>query len=143
VAQQDLEITQGSTFEWVFKALDINRLPLDMSGYVSPAGVTGMIRKKYTDAVATESFNIAVKTGPELAAMVTAKTLHLTTTEVASLEPVGSGSCYVVVTLTAIETAAIVKGTYVYDIEIKDTLGFVFKPYSGNVIVSPEATKTA
>lgn len=140
--QQDLEVTQGSTFEWLMLINDINGSPLDMNSYTGgTAGARGKIRKKYTDLAATASFTCSILNNTGVSAALTSGTLHLTTAEIAALKADTYGKCYVLATLPATTTAGIAKGTYVYDIEIEDGTGFVFKPYAGTVIVSPEATK--
>ena len=145
MAQLDIEITQGSSFEWLMLINDVNGEPLDMVDYdnVVAGNVRGQIRKKYTDAVATETFHISILNKTGVLAAIAASTVHLTTAEIAALEPDTSGSCYLLCLLSATETAAVAKGTYVYDIEIEDTLQYVFKPFYGTATVSPEATKAA
>jgi len=138
----DLEIVQGSTFEWLILVKDVNDAPLNMVGYTGgTAGARGMIRRAYSDAAATKSFTITILNKTGVVAAVAAKTLHLTTTQIAALELDAVGSCYLKVWLTATETAALAKGIYVYDIEVEDTTGFSFKPYSGEITVTAEATK--
>lgn len=138
----NLEIIQGSTFEWLIQINDVNDVPLDMVGYTGgTAGARGMVRRAYSDAAATKSFTINILNKTGVLAAVAAKTLHLTTSQIAALQADTVGSCYLKVRLTSTETAALAKGTYVYDIEIEDTTGFSFKPYSGEITVTAEATK--
>lgn len=138
----DLEIIQGSTFEFLALIKDVNDLPLDMDTFTPvPAGARGMIRKKYSDAQEIVEFDIAVMNKNNIVAEEALGGIHLTTAEIDALEPATSGKCYLLITLSATATAGIPKGNYVYDIEIEDLTGFVFKPFSGNVSVLPEATK--
>lgn len=142
MAQLDIEITCGSSFEWLTLINDVNGVPLDMADYIgATAGARGMIRKKYADTIATETFTISKLNNTGILAAIQNSTCHLTDAQVAALEPDSSGSCYLLILLSASETSAIPKGTYVYDIEIEDTYGYVFKPYSGTCSVNPEATK--
>lgn len=139
---KNIKIVQGSTFEMLALIKDVNGDPLDMTGFTGgTAGARGVYRKKYTDAAALETFTITIlnKTGVEAA--IAAGTCHLTTAEIAALEPDTSGKPYLLIRLTATETAALAKATGVYDIEVEDTLGFVFKPFTGTVEVGPESTK--
>lgn len=51
----DLDIDQGSTFQWDITVYDTDGVtPLDLTGYT----VRSMIRKKYEDALPTETFGI-------------------------------------------------------------------------------------
>jgi hypothetical protein len=136
---QDIEIIQGSTFEWLLYITDVNGDSLDMSGYTGgTAGVRGAIRAKYGDVSPylnlTPLLVVANKTG------VIATGIHLSDLEIAELKLVAEGSCYIVLELTAAQTAAMAKGKYVYDIEIEDLTGFVFKPVMGSVQVLPQVT---
>lgn len=142
MATKDIKITQGSTFEWWMLIKDVNGTPLDMAGFTGgTAGARGKIRKKYSDAAALASFTITILNKTGMLAAITAGTAHLTTAEISALQPDTSGKCYLLVRLTATETAALAKTTAVYDIEVEDSTGFVFKPYTGTVTVGPEATK--
>lgn len=145
MAQQDLEIRQGSTFEWLIQVNDVNDVPLDMVGYTgATAGARGMIRATYAGAV-IKSFAITILNKTGVQAAIAAKTCHLTTAQIAALQLATVGSCYLLVRLTATDTAAIPAATqgtsYYYDIEVEDTTGFVFKPYYGVITMLPEATK--
>jgi len=107
----DIDIDQGSTFLWDITIYDVDG--------VTPLDLTGyqvrsMIRKRYADVNPAETFNISY---PDA---VNGKVRLL---------------------LSASETAALLKGRYVYDIEIEDGVGKVAKIYKGFVIVYPEATK--
>lgn len=142
MATKNIKITQGSTFEWWMLVNDVNGAPLDMTGFTGgTAGARGKIRKKYTDATALASFTITILNKTGLLAAIAAGTAHLTTAEIADLQPDTVGKCYLLIRLTATETAALVKATGVYDIEVEDSTGFVFKPYTGSATVGPEATK--
>lgn len=139
---KDIEITQGSTFEWLILVNDVNGVPLDMAGYAGvTAGVRGSIRKRYTDPTPLKSFAISILNNTGVLAAIAMGKCHLTTEQTAALVPDSSGSCYLLVILSAADTAALPKGDSVYDIEIEDTYGYVFKPFSGSCAVSPEATK--
>lgn len=142
MATRDISIIQGATFEWLLLVNDVNGAPLDMTGFVGgTAGGRGMIRKKYSDVAALKSFAITIINKTGVLAAITAGTCHLTTAEIAALELDTAGKCYLLIRLSATDTAALTKGAAVYDIEIEDTTGFVFKPYTGAVNVTPEATK--
>ena len=138
----DIEITQGSTFELLIPINDVNGAPLDMTGYTGgTAGARSKIRKAYSDAAATCSFVAAILANAGILTAISNGQCHLTTADIAALEPDASGKCYILLTLSATATAAIPKGNYVWDCEIEDTYGFVFKPYRGAVTVLPEVTK--
>lgn len=142
-----ITVVQGSTYEDLYLVNDVNGDPLDMAPYTdvgtktSTSGARGMIRKKYTDAAATASFTMSILNNTGVLAAISAGTLHLTDTAIAALEPDTSGKCYVHAAITAATTKTIAKGTYVYDHEIEDLTGYVFKPFSGSCVVTPEATK--
>lgn len=109
--QYDIEIEQGSTFEWEIQVLDTDgTTPLSLAGFL----IRSMIRKKYEDAAATETFTVTIT---------------------------NESNGIFVLSLSATETAAIAKGRYVYDVELEDINGKVVKLYRGNVTVIPEATK--
>lgn len=138
----NLDISQGSTFELLLLIKDVNKDPLDMTLYTGgTAGARGMIRKKYSDTLPIETFTISIlnKTGV-LAAMAVSQ-CHITDEEIAALEPDTAGKCYLLIRLTAAETAALTKGVAYYDVEIEDTYGFIFKPIQGTVTIEQEATK--
>ena len=140
--QFDLTVIQGSSFEWLIKVLDVNGSPLNMTGYTGgTAGARGQIRKKYEDVSPTKSFTITILNKTGINSAITAGNCHLTTQEIADLEPDSAGKCYLLVRLPASDTTSLIKGNYFYDIEVEDTTGFVFKPYFGQVSVLPEATK--
>ena len=71
------------------------------------------LRKKYTDALPSATFT-ATASDP--------------TTGIINL------------ILSATDTAALTKGTYVYDVEIEKN-SVVYKPVGGRIVVMPEATK--
>lgn len=107
----DLDMDQGSTFQWDITVYDVGGVtPLDLTGYT----VRSMIRKRYEDALPTETFNI-------------------------SYPDALNGKVRLLI--PASKTAAIAKGRYVYDVELEDGLGKVVKIYKGFVVVYPEATK--
>ena len=139
---KDIEITQGSTFEWLILIKDVNGAPLNMTTYTGgTAGSRGMVRKKHTDATPLKTFTITTLNKTGVLAAIAAGTCHLTTAEIAALEPDTAGKCYLLVRLPASDTSTLVKGSAVYDVETEDTTGFVFKPYTGAVTIGPEATK--
>lgn len=139
--QRDLEMEQGSTFEWLILVRGIGGVPLDMTNYIGgTAGVRGHIRRKYSDADYLKVFSISVLDATGVAAAVAGGMLHITSGDVAALEPDASGKCYLLVRLDAADTAELPSKS-VYDIEIEDTYGYVFKPYRGSVVTTPEATK--
>lgn len=139
--QQDLSMEQGTTFEWLVLINDVNGVPLNMSGYVGgTAGARGMIRKRYSDTTILKSFTISILNSTGVNTAITAGQVHLATADVAALQPLASGSCYLLIRLVAADTAAL-PTTCVYDIEIEDTTGYVFKPYRGNISVLPESTR--
>lgn len=140
--QLDIEITQGSTFELLALIKDINGSPLDMTGFTGgTAGARGSVRKKYADAAALKTFAITILNKTGVLAAIAAGTCHLTIAEIGALQPDTVGKCYLLIRLTATDTAALVKGSGVYDVELEDTTGFVFKPFTGAASFSPEATK--
>lgn len=142
MATKNITIVQGSTFEFLGLVNDVNGAPLDMTGFTGgTAGARGMYRKKYTDAAALETFTITILNKTGVLAAIAAGTCHLTTAEIAALKADTYGKCYLLIRLTATETAALVRATGVYDIEVEDTTGFVFKPFAGTVTVGPESTK--
>lgn len=135
-------VKQGDSFEWLILILDVNSSPLDMTSYTgTTAGARGMIRKKYSDALPTETFTISRLNKTGILSAISNSLCHLTTAEIAALQTDASGKCYLLVTLAATETAGMLKGTYYYDIEIEDTKGFVFTPYTGTFTITQEATK--
>lgn len=138
----DIEVIQGSTFEWLMLINDVDDVPLDMASFTGgTAGARGKIRKYYTSVTSTEDFTITVLNKTGVLAAIAAGTCHITVAEIAALKLDAVGSCYLLVRLTAVETAAVTKGNYVYDIEVEDLTGFVFKPYMGACEVLPEATR--
>lgn len=138
----NLDISQGSTFELLLLVKDVNKDPLDMTLYSGgTAGARGMIRKKYSDTSPIETFTISILNKTGVLAAIAVSQCHITDEEIAALEPDTSGKCYLLIRLTAAETAALAKGVAYYDIEIEDTYGFVFKPITGTVTIGPEATK--
>jgi hypothetical protein len=107
----DIDIDQGSTFVWDITVYDTDG--------VTPLDLSGytvrsMLRKRYDDVNPSETFNI---TYPDA---INGKVRLL---------------------LSATETAALLKGRYVYDIELEDGTGKVVKIYKGFAVVYPEATK--
>ncbi len=105
------DMEQGSTFRW-----DITVYNTDGETPLDLTGysVAAQMRKNYSDAVASESFTV---TYPDAINGVFR------------------------LTLSATETAALVKGRYWYDIELTDGVGVVVKLFKGYIIVTPEATK--
>lgn len=114
-----LTAIQGDTWEIILTLKQPNNQPMDLTG----CQVRGQIRKDYMDASAVASFGCQV------------------------LTPATDGK--VKISVDAITTASILggkttkdpKGKYVYDIEIVDTAGSVFKPLRGDLIVLLEVTK--
>lgn len=138
----NIEIEQGSTFEWLALICDINGVPLDMGGYTGgTAGARGIIKKSYLYTTALALFTITIIDSAEVLAAVVAGQLHISSAVEAALEPLTVGKCYLLIRLDAAVTAALPVGSGVYDIEIEDTTGFVFKPYKGKVKVVPEVTR--
>lgn len=138
----NLDISQGSTFELLLLVKDVNKDPLDMTLYSGgTAGARGMIRKKYSDTSPIETFTISILNKTGVLAAIAVSQCHITDEEIAALELDTSGKCYLLIRLTAAETAALAKGVAYYDVEIEDTYGFVFKPITGTVTIGPEATK--
>jgi hypothetical protein len=136
---QDIEIIQGSTFEWLLYITDVNGDSLDMSGYTGgTAGVRGAVRVKYTDG--SPYLNLTPLLSVHNRSGVVSSGIHLSDLEVADLKPNTEGACYIILKLTASQAAAMAKGKYVYDIEIEDTTGFVFKPVMGSIQVLPQVT---
>jgi hypothetical protein len=111
--QMDIEILQGDSFDWEITVEDINGDLLDLTNF----NVRGMGRKQYSDTLPTWTF-VCTKDPDQVA-----------------------NTGLVRVTLTAVVTAAITKGTYKYDIEVYTAGGMVKKIYRGNAVVAPEATK--
>ena len=109
--QYDIEFDQGSTFQWDITVYNTDGVT---PLDISSMTVRSMLRKQYSDAAPTETMNI---TYPNAA--------------------LGQ----VRLTLSAAETAAMLKGRYVYDVELEDAVGVVVKLYKGYAIVYPEATK--
>lgn len=113
----DLEILQGDTFRWIINIQDATGAALDLTGYT----VRGQLRKSYSDLTDTETFTVAYTT------------------------PRTTGQ--VILTLSALETAAIAKGSYKYDVELEaddnatENDAEVHKLYRGSAVVLPEATK--
>lgn len=95
------------------------RLPFTVNNIFANGGVgctiRGQLRTTY-DATAKTDFTAAITT---------------TTAELLTC----------LASLSATTTAGMAAGTYVYDIEIEDTTGFVLKPLRGRAIVLPEVTK--
>lgn len=105
----DLYIEQGATFGLSITMTAANAV-FDLTGWTPRA----MLRKKYTDATATEEFICAANT----------------TTGIVS------------VGLSPDETANIAAGSYVWDLEIaKAANADVRRILQGAVVVSPEVTK--
>lgn len=107
----DIEHDQGSTFQW-----DITVYDTDGTNPLDLSGYTvrSQLRKRYSDVAAAATFTI---TYPNAVKGV------------------------VRLSLTAVETAALDKGRYFYDVELVDGTGKVVKLYKGNFIVYAEATK--
>jgi hypothetical protein len=139
--QLDIEIEQGSTFEWLILVRGINGAPLDMTNYVGgTAGARGHIRKTYSDLNPMAIFSISTLNKTGVLQAISNGILHLDQPSIDALVSDGAGKCYLLVRLSASDTAGIsTKG--VYDIEIEDTYGYVFKPYRGAVGIAKEATK--
>lgn len=108
----DFEIEQGSTFKWDIHVLD----PDDPTAAfdLTDYDVRSMARSSYASANAAFTFTCTI---------VTAAEGHLR------------------LALSAVETAAIAKGNYVYDVEVESDTGEVAKLYKGRITVTPEATK--
>lgn len=143
MATRNLEITNGSTFELLALINDVNGTPLNMTGYTGgTAGARSKIRKKASDVAASATFTVSILNKTGVLAAIAAGQCHITTAEIAALKADSVGKCYVLLRLTATDTAALAKGCYqIWDLEIEDTSGFVFKPFTGSVTVLPEATK--
>lgn len=138
----NLDIIQGSTFELLLLVKDVNDDPLDMTMYTGgTAGARGMIRKSFSDTLPIETFNISIMNKTDILNAIAISQCHITDEEIATLEPDTSGKCYLLIRLSASETAALNKGRAYYDVEVEDTFGFVFKPISGTVNIGSEATK--
>jgi len=110
--QLDIEIIQGDTFEWEIVVQDAAGIPLSLTGYT----LRGMGRKSYTDVLPAFTFVCAADAD----------------------QTVNAGLMFV--SLAHTTTAAIVKSTYKYDIEL-EIGGKVKKIYRGSATVLPEATK--
>ena len=107
------DVEQGSTFQWEIYLLDTDGVtPLDLTGCT----VRSQLRKSYSDTNPTLSFTCTINPVPTTGR--------------------------VIISATATQTAAVPKGKYVYDVEVEDTVGKVFKPYKGCMCVTPEATKS-
>jgi hypothetical protein len=142
VTIQDIEIIQGSTFEWLILVKDVNGLPLNMTTYTGgTAGVRGKIRKKTSSADVITSFTVSILNNTGVLAAMTAGRCHLTTAQIAALQTDAVGKCYALLILEAATTDTIGKGPYVYDVEIEDTTGFVFMPFSGAVTMVMQVTR--
>ena len=107
----DMEWEQGSTFQWDIDIYECNG--------VTPLDLSGMllegmVRKKYTDTLPTATFTITI--------------LDMSNGKIR-------------VGLSSVETAAIPKGRYVYDIELTDATNVVIKLVKGYLIITPEVTK--
>lgn len=142
MATQNLVISQGSTFELLLLVRDVDKDPLDMTFYIDgTAGARGMIRKRYSDTSPIETFTISILNKTGILEAIAISQCHISEEDIEVLEPDTSGKCYLLIRLTATETAALAKGIAYYDIEVEDTFGFVFKPLVGSVTIVPEATK--
>lgn len=133
---KNLIITQGDTFEWLIPVNDVNGNPLDMSGYTGgTAGARGGIYRKSSDADPIKPFAVTILDKSGVLAAIAADLFRATDTEIAALSADNTGKRYLLVRLTATETKSVAIGGYMYKIEIEDTLGFVWKPYKGQVTV--------
>ena len=133
---KNLIITQGDTFEWLIPVNDVNGNPLDMSGYTGgTAGARGGIYRKSSDAAPVKPFAVTILDKSGVLAAIAADLFRATDAEIAALSADNTGKRYLLVRLTATETKAVAVGGYMYKIEIEDTLGFVWKPYKGQVTV--------
>lgn len=139
--QLDIDIEQGSTFEWLILVRGIGGNPLDMTNYVGgTAGARGHIRKTYSDPNPMAVFSISTLNNTGVLDAITNGLLHLDQSSIDALVSDSAGKCYLLVRLDAAATAGIAsKG--VYDIEVEDTYGYVFKPYRGTVGIVKESTK--
>ena len=144
---QTITITQGSTFEWLILMQDVNGLPLDMVTYTpAPAGVRGSIRRKYADTTPVVSFVCSILNKTGVLAAKAASRCHMTTAQETALLDDSVGSCYALLILEAAVTAAMTPPKdknfpLIYDVEVEDATGYVFKPYSGVVSFGQEVTK--
>lgn len=106
------DVEQGSTFQWEIYLLDTDGVtPLDLTGCI----VRSMLRKSYSDVNPALTFTCTVNPDPTTGR--------------------------VIISATATQMAAVAKGKYVYDVEVQDFVGVVFKPYKGCMCITPEATK--
>jgi hypothetical protein len=129
---KDLEVDQGCTFEWLILVQDINGNPLDMTNYTGgTAGVRCAIKKRATDPLSVVPISLSILNNTGLIAAKNSGRCHLTTAEFAALEPDLSGKCYVLMVIEATNTANKPTGAFLYDMEIEDNTGYVFKPYRG------------
>jgi len=108
----DFEFCQGSTFKWDISVKD----PDDIYTAFPLNGYTptAMARTNYSDALPAFTFTCAVTSN-------------------------ANGT--IRISLTDIQTAAIAKGRYYYDVELTSLELEVIKLYRGSVAVLPEATK--
>lgn len=142
MSNQDLTIKQGTSFEWVILVTDVNDYPLNMVDYVGgTAGAKGHIKKNFSDRTPIAEFDVTITDSTSLEVLVANKELHLTIAQLSSLQNVLSfGKCYLLVRLSSSVSSSLDRGAYVYDIDVEDTLGFVFKPFSGILNIDPEVT---
>ena len=106
----DITIEQGATFQMGITMTNADGTVFDLSTWTPRS----MIRKKYSDANATETFNIAANVVTGVISM--------------SLPPAN--------------TANLAAGSYVYDLEIATAANAdVRRILQGSITVSPEVTK--
>jgi hypothetical protein len=138
----DREVRQGKTFGWLILVTDINGAPLDMTSFAGgSAGVRGGVKRFFSDANYTKAFTLSILNKTGVLAAIASGLYKLDTVGVTTLVADSVGKVYVLVTLTATETAAIPKGRYVYEIEAQDSLGFVLPVFDGEFYVSAEVPK--
>ena len=76
--------------------------------------IRSCLRKKYSDASPALTFTVTI---------------------------LDSSLGYVLLSATAAQMAALASGKYVYDVEVEDAAGKVYKPYKGYMLVTQEVTK--
>lgn len=111
----DVTIDQGSTWFINFLYKDTNGNAVNLTGYTAAL----QIRETYAS---------------------TTTLLSLTSSPAAGIT-ITAGTGTIAVTATAVQTAAIPTGVYVYDCEITDGTGVVTRIVQGDAYISPEVTR--
>ena len=110
----ELNIDQGANLSLEVTLRDINKTPLNLTGYTARM----QLRTSYT--------------APEVILELTTENSRIVITPLTGV---------VMLLLDAVTTAALVAKNYVYDLELVSPTGFVFRALQGEAIVSPEVTR--